>query len=326
MTAITRNLPWFVRDFGVSIIGEECYVSIVEDLHFGDVKCLKYALSKGLGIGLVIGGSIMKVPQLLLIINARSARGLSLSAFSFETLAYSINTTYSFRNHFPFSTYGENFFLTIQNTIIVILIIYYAPSLHTTFRRQQLTRAIAIITIIFLTLITIPMNLLSLLQLGTLPLSVLSKLPQIRQNARSQSTGQLSAFAVFAQVAGCLARLFTTATEVGDWLLAAGFGMALLLNLVLGVQLWMYWGNWEGKIVDDEKNTVGSLSGGMSIVLEKLGLRRKSPSGARRLTEVPSKPPLVPWEQQQGPSLPMRYAPIPTYPASGVPSWGRKAD
>ena len=43
--------------------------------------------------------------------------------------------------------------------------------------------------------------------------------------------------------AGCVARLFTTATEVGDSLVAAGFALALVLNLVLGAQLWLYWGD-----------------------------------------------------------------------------------
>ena len=38
----------------------------MENLDLQDVECLKYSLSKGLGIGIVVGGSIMKVPQLLL--------------------------------------------------------------------------------------------------------------------------------------------------------------------------------------------------------------------------------------------------------------------
>ena len=82
MSAITRNLPWFIKDLGVSIIGEvsalhmlaipcvnikqECYTSLIESLDVTDVKCLKYSLSKILGIGIVFGGSIMKVPQILL--------------------------------------------------------------------------------------------------------------------------------------------------------------------------------------------------------------------------------------------------------------------
>lgn len=45
---------------------QECYTSLVENLNISDVQCLKYSLSKGLGIGIVVGGSVMKVPQLLL--------------------------------------------------------------------------------------------------------------------------------------------------------------------------------------------------------------------------------------------------------------------
>jgi mannose-P-dolichol utilization defect protein 1 len=252
MTAITRNLPWFVRDVGVSVVGKKCYTSLVENLDINDVDCIKYSLSKGLGLGIVLGGSIMKIPQLMLIISARSVRGLSLSAYLLETLSYAITSAYSFRNDFPFSTYGENLFLTIQNTLITLLIIYLpSPSL----RRSQniplrlITTFISSFVVAF-TLYTLPKGTLAIVLLSTLPLSLFSKLPQIRQNGRAGSTGQLSAFAVISQVVGCLARLFTTATEVGDNLVAAGFGLALLLNAVLGLQMWMYWGKEEREEVN----------------------------------------------------------------------------
>lgn len=78
--------------------------------------------------------------------------------------------------------------------------------------------------------------------MATLPLGLFSKLPQIAQNHRAKSTGQLSTFAVVAQILGCLARLFTTATEVKDTLVLAGFFLALVLNIVLGLQVWAYYG------------------------------------------------------------------------------------
>lgn len=45
---------------------QKCYVSLVENLNVKDVDCIKYSLSKGIGLGIVVGGSIMKVPQLVL--------------------------------------------------------------------------------------------------------------------------------------------------------------------------------------------------------------------------------------------------------------------
>ncbi|KZT00426.1 mannose-P-dolichol utilization defect 1 protein [Laetiporus sulphureus 93-53] len=245
MTTITRNLPWFIKDLGVAVVGEKCYTLLVEDLDFADVECLKYSLSKGLGVGIVIGGSIMKVPQLVLIVSARSARGLSLTAYVLETLSYAITLAYSYRNHFPFSTYGENLFLTIQNVIITFLIIYYPSSPRLTRNKPSTHRlGIAILSTlaVAISLFYLPTTTLAPLQLATLPLSLFSKFPQIQQNYRTKSTGQLSAFAVISQIGGCLARLFTTATEVGDPLVSAGFALALLLNCVVGAQLWMYWG------------------------------------------------------------------------------------
>ncbi|KAF7315908.1 Mannose-P-dolichol utilization defect 1 protein-like protein [Mycena indigotica] len=242
MTSITRNLPWFVRDLGVSVIGKECYTSLIEDLNFSDVQCIKYSISKGLGIGIVVGGSIMKVPQLLLIVKAKSARGLSLPAYLLETLSYAITLVYSHRNGFPFSTYGENLFLTLQNIAITLLIILYAPRSASSDKTPSAIMTFLALSVFFLGTALAPPSILALLQLTTLPLSLFSKLPQIRQNYSAQSTGQLSAFAVISQVAGTAARLFTTATEVSDPIIVAGFGLALVLNLILGAQLWMFWG------------------------------------------------------------------------------------
>lgn len=235
------------------------------------------------------------------VLNARSARGLSLPSFSLETLAYSINTTYSFRHEFPFSTYGENFFLSLQNAIIVLLIIHYRPSLSFNYnkRRQHFIFTSLLMSLSILFLSIIPHWLLAFLQAATLPLAVSAKLPQIMQNSRARSTGQLSAFAVGAQVLGCLARLYTTAMEVGDWLIASAFAMALALNGILGVQLWRYWG--KGGIYDTEDYELAE-QGGERVKAEKISVylgglnnndggaksngaenRAKSPTGPTRI-------------------------------------------
>ncbi|KAJ3817485.1 hypothetical protein F5880DRAFT_54107 [Lentinula raphanica] len=263
MTSLTRNLPWFIRDTASSIIGVECYTSLVYNLELGDVRCWKYAMSKGMGIGIVVGASVMKLPQLIIVLQSRSATGLSLTSFILETLAYAINFFYSYRNGFPFSTYGENLFLSIQNTIITFLIILYN-------RRWGPTR-LTFLPFFSLTLLTLlllllsPQPLLSLLQLLTLPLSLSSKLPQIIQNHRSRSTGNLSAFAVGAQVAGCLARVYTNWAEVGDGLVGVGAGLGAVLNGVVGWQVWWYWGR-EG--VDRREEWVGREGKGGKSVYE----------------------------------------------------------
>ncbi|KAH8092238.1 hypothetical protein BXZ70DRAFT_1010932 [Cristinia sonorae] len=320
MTTITRNLPWFIKDLGTSVVGQKCYESLVENLDINDIECIKYSLSKGLGLGIVVGGSIMKVPQLLLIISARSARGLSLPAYVLETLSYAITLAYSYRNGFPFSTYGENFFLTIQNVIITLSILYYPSTRLTKSSSSGSNIALALIATAAtsVALAYLPDSSLSALQLSTIPLSLFSKLPQIRQNARAKSTGQLSAFAVLSQIAGCLARLFTTSAEVGDLILTAGFALALVLNIVLGVQMWTYWGK------DGEREQVKER-----MVPETIHapLREKENLSDREASPVPAPVPTF----AVAPQSPGRSSPVPRAGSPHIrqPSgrkWARKVD
>jgi mannose-P-dolichol utilization defect protein 1 len=60
---VTHNIPSFLRDPAVALIGEKCYGVLVYDFDITHSKCLKFALSKGLGLGIVLGGSIVKIPQ-----------------------------------------------------------------------------------------------------------------------------------------------------------------------------------------------------------------------------------------------------------------------
>jgi mannose-P-dolichol utilization defect protein 1 len=83
--------------------------------------------------------------------------------------------------------------------------------------------------------------LVGLFQAATLPISLLSKAPQILSNHYNQSTGNLSAFAVFNALLGCLARLFTTKQEVNDPLIFWGFAGAAVLNAILVVQMLVFW-------------------------------------------------------------------------------------
>jgi len=258
MSVLSRLVPEFLKDPAVALIGEKCYTSLVEEINVSDVDCLKLAVSKALGIGIVVGGSIMKLPQILIILSAKSARGLSLSAYALETTSYTITTIYAQRHHYPFSTYGENLFLSVQNIFITLLIIYYAQprlAVDGMTKSSELVATGALIIFGMYALYAVPTAMLQGLQILTVPLSVLSKLPQISQNYRARSTGQLSAFAVLSQIVGCLARVFTTSTEVGDFIVLVGFLVALGLNLVLGAQMWLYWNQEQEDISPLEQNS-----------------------------------------------------------------------
>ncbi|KAF9354498.1 hypothetical protein BGX26_007673 [Mortierella sp. AD094] len=264
------QLPFFLKTPAVAIIGEKCYSSLIEDFDYHDVPCIKYAISKGLGFGIVAGGAIVKVPQIIKIVQAHSAQGLSLSSYSLETLACVIGLAYNIREGHPLSTYGETFFVTIQNLIILGLMLHYSGRSTSAFvilssylflgnvlgRTTQFIQADgAVITTAF-----VPKGAMAVLQAATIPINLISKVPQIVENYKNRSTGQLSAFTVFNYFAGSLARVYTTLTEVDDVIILSGFLLSTLFNCILALQMALYWNNSVAKPVKKEK-TESSASG-----------------------------------------------------------------
>ncbi|KEZ42422.1 Polyketide synthase [Scedosporium apiospermum] len=235
---ITHNLPAPLRTFAISLIGPTCYQTLVLDLDLTDQACLKLALSKGLGIGIVAASSIVKVPQILKLTSSRSAEGVSFLSYLLETAAYLIGLAYNFRNGFPFSTYGETALILVQNVAIAVLVLHYSgkSGLAAAFVAGLAGAAGALFTEEVL-----DMKTLGWLQAGAGALGVASKVPQIVAIWAEGGTGQLSAFTVFNYLLGSLTRIFTTLQEVDDKLILYGFIAGFVLNAVLAAQMLFYW-------------------------------------------------------------------------------------
>ena len=218
--------------------GKHCYAVLVENLDVLHPECLKLGVSKVLGLGIVVAGSIVKLPQLLKLVNAESGAGLSLTGYILETIGYIITLAYNVRLAFPFSTYGETVFISVQNILILVLILHFARK--DVYALGVVGAVIALAYPLFDNKL-VSYKHLQILQGLSIPLSLASKLPQIYTNYRNGSTGQLSAFTVFNYLAGSAARVFTTLTEVNDPMIFWGFVAAAALNAVLAAQMVYYW-------------------------------------------------------------------------------------
>lgn len=257
LQTLTHALPNFLLDPARLILGDHCFNTLVWDANLFDMPCLRLGLSKGLGIGIVVFGSIVKLPQIYKIVHSRSAQGISLAMYILEVIAYTISLIYAVRLRIPFSTYGENASLTLQNMVITLLIMWFSPMDSVSFRITTLCHqrgipsnafyvvvGAALMIICSLMLISetvVPLPLLQFLQLLTIPVSLASKVPQILELHRDKATGQLSILVVFCQLAGTMARVFTTLTETGDRLLFWGFALATIFNAVIAAQVILYW-------------------------------------------------------------------------------------
>uniref|UniRef100_A0A2K5D767 Mannose-P-dolichol utilization defect 1 n=1 Tax=Aotus nancymaae TaxID=37293 RepID=A0A2K5D767_AOTNA len=107
------------------LLPEKCYDQLFVQWDLLHVPCLKIFLSKGLGLGIVAGSLLVKLPQAFKILGAKSAEGLSLQSVMLELVALTGTMVYSITNNFPFSSWGEALFLMLQTITICFLVMHY---------------------------------------------------------------------------------------------------------------------------------------------------------------------------------------------------------
>ncbi|XP_038242133.1 mannose-P-dolichol utilization defect 1 protein isoform X4 [Dermochelys coriacea] len=103
------------------LLPERCYDELFLRFNLLHVPCLKILISKGLGIAIVAGSLMVKLPQVFKILGAKSAVGLSFHSILLELLALTGTMVYSMANGFPFSAWGEALFLMLQTVTIGFL-------------------------------------------------------------------------------------------------------------------------------------------------------------------------------------------------------------
>ncbi|KAK9479384.1 hypothetical protein V1514DRAFT_328484 [Lipomyces japonicus] len=259
---ITQSLPGPVVELGTSLLGPDCYARLINDVAFLQppyladpalAACASLAASKLIGVGIVVLSSVIKLPQILKIVRARSAAGVSTVATGLEALSYLGMLAYAVRSGFPFSTYGESAFLFIQDVVLLFLLLSYSGR---TWIKYSVVPSFLAAT--YSLVISVPgpsTKWLTYLQAATIPIGLSSKVPQIYQIWHDKSSGQLAAVSVFAYLAGSLARVFTTLQEVNDRVVLVSVTTGAVLNAILALQMIVYWNNNNNKPVTNASIT-----------------------------------------------------------------------
>jgi len=225
--------------------------------------CAKFLISKLLGYGIVVGSAGVKMPQVYNIMKAGSVEGLSGPSVIIEWAASVASFSYFMALGYPFSTWGENFFLFFQNGAIAALYLRFTAGLGSA--RFWLTAALSAVLGIVLYTRALPDIVLSpavceSVRLrrctitctdvaGSLPvvLMLFGRLPQILQNARQGHTGTLSIITYSLNFLGGLARIFTVLQELDDPLVLTSASSAVLQNAILVAQILMLGGSSAAK-------------------------------------------------------------------------------
>eukprot|EP01137_Pigoraptor_chileana_P034493 Opistho-2@27135 len=218
------------------VVGAECADSVLSG-EFSDTPCLLTAASKILGLSVILMCLVMKLPQVLRIWGRKSAEGISTISLLLELTSYSINLAYAFRHGYPFTTYGETFFLTIQDIILVLLVFKYNRNIGALFVLVSVAYGATMYAAFSG---AIPMIVLSYAQPMGIPITTTSKLTQIVSNYRAGGTGQLSLTTWSMATYGTAVRIFTTMQEVKDVKILVSFSIAFFLNTIITSQIVYY--------------------------------------------------------------------------------------
>ena len=239
----------FLRQIIPLFISDKCFNEFFVKLNFLDIDCVKQTVSKALGTGIIVGSTFVKFPQILKIVNAKSAEGISFLGVLLELIAVTSSASYSFAKGYPFSSWGESCFLMFETAIIGFLVLLYSN------RLKQANSFAAIYSIITYMLFNgiIPMSVLWSMQVANVPIVVTGKMIQALKNYQNGHTGQLSAITVFLLFLGGLARIFTSIQETGDSVIIFTFIMASLSNGVLAAQVLHYWKATARLLLEAEK-------------------------------------------------------------------------
>lgn len=200
--------------------------------------CFKALLSKGLGIGIIAGSVLVKVPQIMKILNNKSAEGLSIISVLLDLMAITFHMSYSFVSGFPFSAWGDGTFLAIQTAAIAGLVLVYGHrSKAKFFSFLVLYNAFVYTLMSGLT----PKEFLWTAQGFNVPILLMGKLSQAVTNYKNGSTGQLSAATCFMLFFGSMARIFTSIQETGDKMMIITYCVSTFANAVIIAQMLYYW-------------------------------------------------------------------------------------
>ncbi|XP_014229630.1 mannose-P-dolichol utilization defect 1 protein homolog [Trichogramma pretiosum] len=239
----------YLHDLASFAFTEQCMKEYFHDLNFAHVGCFKATLSKFLGLGIIAGSILVKVPQLLKIFHGKSAKGINVASVLLDLFAITAMGSYSYVSGFPFSAWGDAVFLGLQTVAIVYLVMMYniGASIATAF----LAAYASVIAAVAMNIA--PAELLWYGQAMNIPVVLASKLMQAYTNYSNGSTGQLSAATGFMLFFGSLARIFTSVQETGDSTMILLYICSTAANGVIVSQLLYYWNVQEQAAVKSKK-------------------------------------------------------------------------
>ena len=203
-----------------------------------------------LAVCVVVAGTFYKIPQVVKIHRARSAKGVSLFMMVLDSWSCMVETSYSYANGQSYLDWGEAPSQLTCSTLVALQICFYEHRVG----KSILAGWAAAVALFTTTVMHAPnllgkklgLKFLTFLKTINMGITVFSKLPQIVTNYKTKSTGQLSPATIATGCLGSVVRFYTLFKSSNgiDPLMVLNQGTSLVMNgTVLGQIL--YYNGWQ---------------------------------------------------------------------------------
>ncbi|CAK9798127.1 Solute carrier family 66 member 3 [Anthophora quadrimaculata] len=170
---------------------------------------------------------ILKIPQILNLLTAKSADQISVVGLLLELTSYTVMTSYNFTNGYSLLSYLEYPIILLQEYVLIFLVLKYLNKINTF---SILVSVFYFILSISFAMQLIPKAVLMILAPLCTPISLSSKLVQLVAIFQAKNADTVSPITWFISAFTNLTRVFTIWMDSADMLLLGNFGMSVILS------------------------------------------------------------------------------------------------
>ncbi|XP_001122178.2 PQ-loop repeat-containing protein 3 [Apis mellifera] len=170
---------------------------------------------------------ILKIPQILNLLTAKSANQISIVSLLLELTSYTVMTSYNFTNGYSVLSYLEYPIILFQEYILIFLVLKYLNKINIF---SILVSILYIAISISLAIQLIPKFVLTILAPLCTPISVSSKIIQLLAIIRAKNADTVSPITWFISAFTNLTRVFTIWMDSADILLLGNFVISVILS------------------------------------------------------------------------------------------------
>jgi mannose-P-dolichol utilization defect 1 len=208
------------------------------------VECWNMLLAKILGLSIITGACLNKVPVIRNLLRAQSSAGFTRSAVLMDLVMVVNSSLYGYLHGYPWTAYGENIALSVQCLIVAILT--YRLSDNPISSVEKALVPAGLVAYVAVTLCCLPIRHRQLLITASIPMTIYASGSMILEANKLNHTGSQSAITTSMNLAGSVIRILTTLQEVGrDYALLSGYAVGTVLCLAQLAQIVAYRRNTE---------------------------------------------------------------------------------